>query len=65
MIHEIAPAISNEYNALAANFQLAIKRKTNENDDVAGKDGSTPKIIKEEEVAYRYPQVVLQQWYEL
>uniref|UniRef100_A0A915JBB5 Uncharacterized protein n=1 Tax=Romanomermis culicivorax TaxID=13658 RepID=A0A915JBB5_ROMCU len=55
MIHEIAPVISNEYNALAVKHQSTIKRKTTDNDDtavseknIAGKDDSATKMVKEE-----------------
>uniref|UniRef100_A0A915L563 Uncharacterized protein n=1 Tax=Romanomermis culicivorax TaxID=13658 RepID=A0A915L563_ROMCU len=54
-IHEIAPAISNEYNALAVKHQTMMKCKTRDNDDadvpatkIAGKGDDCTKIIGEE-----------------
>uniref|UniRef100_A0A915JW76 Transposase n=1 Tax=Romanomermis culicivorax TaxID=13658 RepID=A0A915JW76_ROMCU len=54
-IHDIAPVISNEYNALAVKHQPTIKCKTNNNGDadvsatkIAGKDDAGTKIVGEE-----------------
>uniref|UniRef100_A0A915KG18 Uncharacterized protein n=1 Tax=Romanomermis culicivorax TaxID=13658 RepID=A0A915KG18_ROMCU len=54
-IHEIAPVISKEYNALAVKHQSTVKCKTTDNDDttvsatkIAEEDDSATKIVKEE-----------------